>query len=144
MHDSTIVLLINDNARALKVEYEDGGSQMIVKTLDQSIQVDDLVVVQSGTRHFMTVAKVVEADFDINYDTQGEVKWIVQKIDRESFQGILDQENKAIDAVKTAERNRKRKELQASVMANHEDTISSLAIADMTGAQEAEITESEA
>lgn len=139
MDNSTIVLLINDNARAVKAKWEDGGKEETFKTFDPSIKVDDLIVVESSTRHCMTVCKVTEVDVDVNFDTASGIRWVVQKIDTKSFENILDQEKEAISAVQSAERQRKKKALRASLFANHEEQINSLQLADMSG--EGEVTE---
>lgn len=129
MNKSTIVFLINDSARAIRAVYEDGGSAETFKTLDSTIRVDDLLVVQSGTRHEMTVVKVTEVDFEIDLDTSAQVKWVVQRVDQTSFSEILGQENEAIATVQSAERARKKAELRKSVFADQTDQISTLKLA---------------
>lgn len=66
MDNSRIVFLINDQVRAVKAKYEDSGAAEMFKTFDATIQVGDLAVVQSTTRHMMTVVKVTEIDVDVN------------------------------------------------------------------------------
>lgn len=138
MNNSTIVFLINDDVRAFAAQYEDGGKTEIFKTLDDSISVDDLVVVQSGTRHKMTVVKVTETDVEVNFDSTVDVRWAVQRIDHESFEGILAQEGEAVLAVQVAERRRKKAELRAAMLKDHEESIAHLAIANHS---EADVTE---
>ena len=70
MNYSTAIFLINNHARALKVTYEDGANPEIVKTLDQTIKLDDYVVVETDTRHKMTVVKVVETDVDFDLEEE--------------------------------------------------------------------------
>lgn len=127
--NSVIVLLINDDARAVRAEYEPDGSTSILKTLDPSIKVGDMVVVESGTRHFQTVAKITDIDIDINYDTQRDVKWVIQKIDTDRFAELRKQEEAAIAAVHSAERRRKKEELRNSLFADHQDKIQALELA---------------
>lgn len=129
MHNSTIVLLINDDARAVRGVYEDNGSETTFKTLDQTIDVDDLVVVESGTRHGMTVVKITEVDVDINFDTTTDVKWVVQKVDTPHFDELRKQERAAINAVQAAERRRKREQLRESLFADHAEKIKALELA---------------
>jgi hypothetical protein len=131
MDNSVIVPLINDDCRLVHVIYEEGGIKSLMKTLDLSITVDDLVVVQSGTRWEMTVAKVAAVDVDINFETECGVKWVVHKVDATGFERIIEMEKEAIDAVQAAEKKRKRDELRKSVMAHHEDQIKGLQIAKM-------------
>jgi hypothetical protein len=129
MKQSLIVFLINDTVRAIKGRYEDGGAETTFKTFDQTIQVDDFVVVQSGTRHGLTVVKVSAVDVDVDLEGSPEIVWAVQKVDMASFAVTLDQERKAISAVQAAEKARKREELRRSLFANHEATIAQLELA---------------
>lgn len=131
MDNSLIVLLINDNARAIKGQYEDGGPKELFKTMDPTIQVDDLVVVESGTRHGMTVVKVTEVDVAVNFDTDRTVKWVIQGIDADSFNVVKEQEKAAIAAVQEAEQSRKKAELVKSMFAHHEEKLKTLEIAKM-------------
>lgn len=139
MHNSNILFLINDDARAISVQYEEHGSKSIFKTLDQNIKVDDLVVVQSGTRWDMTVAKVVEVDLEINFDSNQTINWIVQKVDTDMFSQIEAREAEAIATVQSAERARKKKELRDAMFAQHEDALNTLQIANVS--EETEVTE---
>ena len=139
MNNSTIVFLINDDVRAVKGIYEDGGSAEIFKTFDQSIDVDDLAVVESGTRHEMTVVKIVETDVELDFDTTKTIKWVVQRIDQDAHNEVLAQEQAAISAVQSAERKRKRDELRASMFAQHEDQLKTLSLAHL--AEDDKVTE---
>jgi hypothetical protein len=130
MNNSTIVFLINDHARAFKAIYEEGGTKTVFKTMDQTIAVDDMVVVQSTTRHEMTVVKVTDVDVEVNFDSSSEVKWAVQKIELTPFETILAQEQEAIEAVQAAERRRKKAELRETMFKDHEESIAALSIAD--------------
>lgn len=128
MDSSKIVFLINDTVRAISGRYEDGGKTETFKTFDQSIAVDDLVVVQSGTRHGMTVVKVVEIDVDVNYDSTVPMLWVSQRIDGAAFKKILEQEAEAISAVQAAELRRKKAELRKTMFADHEASIAALSL----------------
>lgn len=132
MNNSTIVLLINDNARAIKATYEDGHAPGIFKTLDQTIAVDDLIVVETNTRHGMTVCKVTEVDVDVDFDATAEVKWIVHRIDASAYNDILEQEKDAIAAVHSAERRRKKEMLRDSLFADHQEKLKALSISHVT------------
>jgi hypothetical protein len=131
MNHSTIVFLINDSVRAVQGVYEDihGAKPEVFKTLDPSVSVDDLIVVQSTTRHEMTVVKVTEVDVEIDLDTEAKIKWVVQRIDQGGFSKIIEQENEAISAVHSAERKRKKDELRKAVFADQTDRINALQLA---------------
>lgn len=139
MDNSLIVFLINDSARAIKGQYEDGGVKTLFKTFDATINVDDFAVVESSTRHELTVVKVTEVDVDINFDTEKNVKWVVQKIDMPPYKTVLTQEREAISAVQAAERARKKEELRATMFANHETKIKALSLS--TAEQDEPISE---
>lgn len=128
MDNSRIVFLINDQVRAVKAKYEDSGAAEMFKTFDATIQVGDLAVVQSTTRHMMTVVKVTEIDVDVNFDSTTTIPWVVQKIDAPKFDAILAQEAQAISAVQAAELRRKKDELRATMFKDHEASIAALAL----------------
>lgn len=132
MDNSKIVFLINDQARAIEAKYEDGSNSDVFKTLDASIRVDDMVVVQSGTRLNMTVAKVTAVDVDVNFDSTTPIKWIVQRVNKPQFDAVLASEAEAISAVQAAELRRKKAELRKNMFADHEDSIAKLSLTDRT------------
>ncbi len=117
MNLSTAVFLINDNARAVLVTYEahDGAPRTMFKTFDKSIKVDDFVVVPTDTRHKLTVCKVVAVDVDVDFDSSTQVAWLVGKVNLADVNQIKEQEEKAIEAIKAAEKLKKRRELQNSM-----------------------------
>lgn len=129
MDNSRIVFLLNDTVRAIKAQYEDGGAVEVFKTFDGTLAVDDLVTVQSSTRHGVTVVKVKEINHQIDFDAATPIKWVVQKIDMKAFAKIIAQEAEAITAVQQAEMARRKDELRRTMVQNHESTILSLPIA---------------
>lgn len=129
MNNSTIVFLINDHVRAISAEYEEDGPPEIFKTFDPDISVDDLVVVESGTRHKQTVVKVRAVDIELDFDTSTKVKWVVQRIDQTSYKRALAEETEAITAVQSAERARKRRELRENLFKDHQEQINQLKLA---------------
>lgn len=128
MHNSKIVFLINDSVRAIRAKYEDAGSPEVFKTFDDTLKVGDLAVVQSGTRHMMTVVKVTEINVDVDFDSTAAIQWVVQKIDSEAFATVLEQESQAIAAVQAAELRRKKADLRRTMFADHEESIAALAL----------------
>ena len=128
MDNSRIVFLINDSVRAVEGTYEDGGKVEMFKTLDPTVSVDDLCVVQSGTRYGMTVVKITKVDVDVNFDATTPIKWVVQKISAAAFKLITDQEDEGISAVQAAELRRKKAELRATMFKDHEAAIDELAL----------------
>ena len=131
MDNSTIVFLINDDTRAVMGRYEANGGSTLFKTMDPTISVGDLCVVESTTRHEMTVVEITAVDVDVNFDTQSNVKWVVQKIDKAKHAELIEQETAAISAVQHAERARKKDELRKSLFAAHEGQIKALSLSKM-------------
>lgn len=119
MNLSTAVFLINDNARAVLATYEatENAGRTMFKTFDKSIKVDDYVVVPTDTRHKLTVCRVVAVDVDVDFDSSTQIAWIVGKVDLADVTHIKQQEEAAIEAIKAAEKLKKRRELQESMNA---------------------------
>lgn len=120
MEATKIILLINDDARLLEGRYEENGKTELFKTMDPTIKIDDLVVVESGTRWGFTVVKIISDDAEIDFDSDTKVRWIHSKVDRRAFDKILAQEAKAISAVRAADRNRRRNELRDAMFSHDE------------------------
>lgn len=137
MNYSTSVFLINKHVRAIVALYEDQphAKPTMFKTLDTSIAKDDLVVVPTETRHGMTVVKVTEVDADVDFDSTVPMKWVIQKVERKTYDDTLAQEAVAIETIKSAVIAEKRKSLAAAMMADagHAGAIKALALADLNG-----------
>ena len=142
MNYSKSVFLINNKVRAINVNYDNERihgspdkykSVYTFKSLDPTIKKDDLVIVPTDTRHGFTVVKVVDTDVDVNFDDPIEFKWIAGKFDRADFDLILSQEAEAIAKIRSAEANKKRKELRDALLADQLDSIKALPIAELNG-----------
>ncbi|HEY8066576.1 MAG TPA: hypothetical protein VIF40_17905 [Methylosinus sp.] len=125
MNYTTAVFLINKNVRAIRAIYEadEGGKKApreTFKTLDQDIVVGDFVIVESGTRHNMTLVKVVEVDVDVDFDSVLPMKWVVDVVDATGHAGVLAKEEQAIQAIKSAELRKKRDDLRAALILDQE------------------------
>lgn len=124
MNRSTTVFLVDNSVRAVKAQYEEGGKIETFKTFDHGIVKGDLLVVESGTRHGFTTVKVTEANVTVDIDDPTTiVKWVVCKVDLNDHKQILEQEEVAIDKVRQAEFNKKKRDLIAN-MASPEDAES--------------------
>lgn len=144
MNYSTAVMLINPNIRAIKTIYKpdaihtNGKSQMneprvIYKTLDKDIKKGDLVVVETHTRHGMTAVLVEEVDVDVDFESDIQVCWVVDKVNTGQLKTIQTEEGKWIDALKASEKRRKREEIKKNMLAMYDDAgIEKLAIASLT------------
>lgn len=135
MNYSTAVFLINKNVRAIMATYEseDVAKRTAFKTLDPDIKVGDYIIVPTDTRHKMTVCKVVETDVDLDFDSTVPVLWVIGVVDRSDHEKVLEQEGKAIQAIKSAELHKKRNDLRDAMLGAHLDTIKALPIAALNG-----------
>lgn len=130
MNRSTTVFLINKNVRAFTAVYEPGAKPEMFKTFDNAVKKDDLMVVTTKTRHNFTVVKVIDANVAVDIeDPTADVKWAVSKVDLAEHEKILVQEAEAVERVKQAEFNRKRRELMDNLVgAEDVDAIKALPI----------------
>ena len=130
MNYSRAIFLISDDVRAVECTYEaeDDAPRTMFKTLDQGISVDDFVVVPTGTRHKMTVCKVVAVDVEPDLESGSDIDWVVGVVNRADFESIKSQEGEAIARIKAAERRRKKKELRETMLADAEEDIKALPI----------------
>lgn len=130
MHSSNYIFLINPTCRAMVVNYDPDkpSEERIVKTLDPNIQKDDLVVVPATTRHEFTVCRVVEADVDIDFERNIKVDWIVHKVDQESYKKMVEEENFAVQKIRSAEIRQKREELSEKLLKNRQEELGEFSI----------------
>ena len=138
MDPSKIVFLINDKVRLIQVSYDgtpqpgDAAKHYLFKTLEQSLAVDDFVVVETNTRHGLTVCKVVEVDLDVDFDDGQPLKWAFQRVDSAAIELIRAQEGEAMKAAARAELKRKRDQLREGIFAEHSEMLTGLALTTKT------------
>lgn len=140
MDATKIVFLINDQVRLIEVSYDEPNQTMKgdmekryrFKTLDQSIQIDDYVVVETNTRHGLTVCKVTAVDLDVDFDDGLSLKWAFQRVDKQNITDIHNAEAEAIAAAKRVELKRKREQLREDIFAEHSEMLSGLALTTKT------------
>lgn len=130
MNYTTAIFLINTNARAMLCNYEPDApdKKVMFKTLDQSLAVDDLVVVPTKTRHGMTVSKIIAADVDIDFDSMIPVDWIICKVEMTDHVLIVRREDDAIKVIRSAEQMKKRADLAANLLAASNAALKALPI----------------
>lgn len=120
MNLSTAVMLVNKGIRSVKVEYDpdtykNNSPFVRFKTIDQTLKVNDLVVVTTSTRHGFTVAKVTEVGFPVDFNSAEQWGWIVSKVDTEGHKARLELENKIIGKVGEVQENKMRNELKEAM-----------------------------
>ncbi len=130
MHSSRYVFVISDEARCIKVQYDpnDKSNTSFNKTMDQSITVDDMVVLETDSRHKMTIGKVIEVDIEPDLESSVRMNWVYQKIDNDAIKSLRDQEAEAVDTVKKLERKKKRRELRQEWMGDNGHELRALPI----------------
>lgn len=133
MNSSKIVFIVNEAARLIQCSY-DGERALDVKsyqfkTLDQTIKVDDLVVVETKTRHGYTIVKVTEVDVDVDFDDTVELKWAFSPINLDAITELKQAEQAAIDKVRAIELKKKREALRQAMFADNEETMGQLKLA---------------
>lgn len=130
MNNSTAIFLINSACRVVKATYQDGDAPKCFKTLDQGLKKDDLILVQTDTRHKLTVCKIVEVDVDFDPDTNDVITWVFGKVDMDPINRLIAAEEAAVKRIKTKQLERKRAEL-AKDMAADDDEIKKLPLANI-------------
>lgn len=125
MNYSTAIFLINSDVRAVSVSYEQDAEGKgvkpfhLFKTFDPEVAVSDFVVIPTGTRHNMTVARVEEVDIEVEVDTGVDMKWLVGRVDTAAYGVVVAQEAEAIQTIKSAEKRAKQDELRAKLIADN-------------------------
>ena len=119
-NQSTAVFLINDKTRAILATYEEADSspRTMFKTFDQNIDVDDLIIVPTTTRHKMTVCKVVEVDVDVDFNSSTTVEWVIGTVNTDEYQEVVRREKDALKTIRSAEVRREREKLKEALLAD--------------------------
>lgn len=118
---SLAVFLMSDAARGILASYEPSEKgapdTTFFKTLDPSLKVGDYVVVETNTRHHMTVVRIEEVDVEPDWNSSAKVRWILSRaLDIAAFEEIKGMEAKAISAIKKAETRKAREELRKAML----------------------------
>lgn len=127
MNYSTAIFLINSDVRAVAVSYEvdhEGKGKRpftIFKTFEDDIVEGDYVVIPTGTRHDMTVARVEEVDVEIDLESSAQIQWIVDRVDTTARNRVEAQEAEAIAKIKSAEKRAKQDQLREKLLADNPD-----------------------
>lgn len=78
------------NLKTVAVNFFRSDKTYTYKTIDETIEVDDFVVVAVGNHYKIT--KVVEVHVVPNFKDGIEYKWIVQKLDFSKYEAVLELE----------------------------------------------------
>lgn len=123
MNPTAAVMLVEDSIRPCMVEYDpdnykNNSDNKFFKCLDPSIKIDDLVIVTTGTRHGMTVAKVKKIGVQevvVNYEGVDVWGWVVGPVPSEQHKRILATEASIVGRVQEATTNELKAKLKASM-----------------------------
>ena len=147
LNETLAVFLFNDDVRGIRCSYNvkkpngkdinENPTTYFFKTFDQTIKVDDLVVVPSrGERNAVpfTVIRVAEVDCKAPHkETNIDFKWIVCKFDPCQHDDTLKQEQELFDMME-AKRELKAKIELAEMMGLDESDYSGLSISNTSNA----------
>lgn len=128
MNYTTAVFLLNNQVRAVQCAYDfnpANGKPLDVytyKTLDPSIKVGDICVVETQSRVKHTCVQVIAVDVQIPLDDNIQYKWIVSKVDLAPHAEVLEKEQAAITLIRKGEEKRKREDMIANTMAALDET----------------------
>ena len=104
--------------------------------MDTSIRVGSYVVVPTATRHGLTVCRVEEVDYHVDFDLPEPMKWIVARVDKGPYEETIRVEEEAIAAVRSAEKKKKSDELRKALILDRE-ALKTLAISTIGDTSEA-------
>ena len=122
-YSHAVFLMTKGKARAMACAYkaEENAKTDIFKTLDPSIKEGDYVIVETDSRHRMTVFKVIETDVDIDYDSSNKISWIVSKVDTQEIERNRTVEAMAISKIKQGRKKRREQELLEDLDLSEQD-----------------------
>ncbi len=112
--------LLDDGPRCISVSYDRSvdraGKDIPVdtksfKTFDTTIAKGDLVVIPTDTRWGFTVGRVEEVDVRVNFSSSEQMRWVLNRVNREGYADILAQEDILIGKVAQAQEARAKREL---------------------------------
>lgn len=117
------VMLVEDSIRPCRVEYDPDNAKLnsphkLFKCLDGNVKKDDLVIVSTGTRHGMTVAKIIAIGYDdvpVDFENPEPWGWVIGPVPSEQYERILATEKQIIGTVATANANKMKAELKAAM-----------------------------
>lgn len=137
-NESNYIFLINRECRAMLGIFEADDPQKgfvakreLFKTFDRDIKPGDLVMTETGTRHNVSVVKIVEADVEVNFKASERTRWIIGKVDMHEYDRLASLEADAIQKIKAAELRKQRDDMKAALFADHLKTLEELEIGKM-------------
>lgn len=118
MNSSTVLFLVNDALRAVRVAYEDGGrsKETIKKTFIADLMPGEYVLVETSTRWSATVCKIVKTDVEVDLESDESVGWVFARVDMAELDRLKDEESRAVSIIREAERREKKERLRETIL----------------------------
>lgn len=129
--ESKKIGIFNEKVRFVNVNYDGANKNYTFKTMDETIEVGDLVTVMTDTRHGMTVVLVTETDVLVDFADSIEVHWIVSKVIPEHFIEIVQFEQKCLEKIRQAEFRKLRNDMKETLFKDQEELKKELSMAPM-------------
>jgi len=124
MNHSLTILLVEDTVKTVGVRFhntggEKRGTEYTYKTTIEGLEVDDIVVVETGegtgTGYSLAVVSNLEAQPD--FDSSIAYKWVVASFKKDALSILREQEKKIVDEVRNLEMKAKRKAVRDAMIA---------------------------
>lgn len=133
MNYSSAVMIINADIRAIRTSYEPAEpgktlKEYVFKTIDPTIKKGDFVVVPTDTRWGYTVNRVEAVDVDVDFDSDVQLKWVLNKVDIDGHKQTVSEEEKWVVTLQDSEKKKRREALAKQLIETHGDQVKSLMI----------------
>lgn len=133
---SNAIFLISPECRAFHGTFEADDPQKgfvakreMFKSFNKDIKPNDLVMVETGSRHNVSVVKIVACDVEVDFNATERTRWIIGKVDMGEYDHLAGLENDAIQKIKAAELRKQRDDLKKTMFADHIETLKELELA---------------
>ena len=124
---STVLFLVNDDLRAVRVSYEEGrGQETIKKTFLTDLKVGDYVLVETETRYGATVCKVAALNVEVDFASPTKVGWVFSKIDLEQLDRLKEEETRALSIINEARKREAKAALRQTILAQCGEELKAL------------------
>lgn len=111
------------------------------KTTNEHVEVGDLAIVPTNTRHGFTVVKVVAVNVTPDLKSSAPMDWIVCLFKTTDYDAIKSLEAEAIAKIQEAERRREREELKKALVGDYAADLKALPIYKTNGDTKADDAE---
>jgi len=119
VNSSTVLFLVNDDLRAVRVSYDDGGKskETIKKTFLNDLRVGEFVLVETNTRWCAAVCKIITVGVEVDFDSSDDVGWVFARVDLAELDRLKAEEQAALAIIREAEKRKRKEDLRATILA---------------------------